>query len=111
MIDKQVFVIREKDMAFCYCFISIYNEKNSLIPPEGYLFDGNFIIIDNYSDEEEPEFCDIDPEFVFDDGLEELTDRLEKVCSLPIFEKFIDNSTGTNSKDSGFPYSIAESVV
>jgi len=104
--------IMTSDNKYDDIFISIYSEKCLFSPPVGYLFACNFILIDNYSDdEEEPEFCDIEPEFVFNDGLEDLTDILKKADSLPLFEKFIYNSTGTNLKDSGFPYSIVESVV
>lgn len=103
--------IMTSDNKYDDIYISIYYEKCNFSPPAGYLFECSFILIDNNSDEEESEFCDIEPEFVFDDGLKELADRLEKVKTLPLFEKFIDDSTGTNSKEPGFPYSIVESVV
>ncbi len=87
-------------------YISIYNEKNKFIPPQGYLFESAYI---SWEFDEEP----IDKKYVFVDDLD--YDDIEaigsRMGSLPLIERVISESYGVNLRVNNFPYEVLNDAM
>lgn len=85
-------------------YINIYGKKDVFIPPQGFYFD---------------DLCSykltshkINSKYFLVDEWGDMSDELlAKIRSLPILERFIDESIGTNSFFKNFPYDLIDLLI
>jgi hypothetical protein len=87
-------------------YISVYNEENKFIPPQGYLFESAHI---TWEFDEPP----IDKKYVFVNELEfhDFEALQKRNSSLPIIERVVSESYGVNSRVKNFPYDVIDEAM
>lgn len=98
------------DLKYDDIYISIYAENVLLVPPEGYLFESNFMMFIEFDEEE----CnDIEDKYIYCDKIDhsDISAVIENNKLLPPLERILFNSGGSNMRDRNFPFTSIESLV
>ena len=94
-------------------YIDIYNSKNEMIPPDGYLFDNEEISFEEIDYSNENIYIDtykIDNQYVIGNKDTEISLNKHHSESTRL-EEFIENSYGVNYKVGDFPKDLVNHVV
>ena len=96
--------IMTTDNQYFDIYISAYGKKDLFIPPQGFLFDSlHSFDLQDYK---------INKKYFLDDDWGDLSDELLRyIQTVPLLERFLGESIGTNSRLKKFPFDLIDKLI